>query len=371
MKLIVAILIAAAVFWLIRLMYRKTWDEGLQVEVAFPDRVLREGDKGTLQEVITNDKFLPLPILQIKFAITRTFRFAKDAGGDVTDQYYRNEYFTLKSYERVTRTYPFTCTRRGLFTMKNMDLICKDLFMSEEMYASIEHKASLLVMPRRVHEREIPSDCLRLLGEIETDLKLQEDPFAFSMIREYQPYDSMHAVNWKVSARMDKLMVNTFRTTVQRELVIILDLNTHAQLQEDLIREELIRIAATLCAYFVGKKIPTGLLSNGCDILSHEPESVRAGADEAHVRTIEMTLGRIDTKQPCPDILPILKERMRLKNHEEILLLTNDRKDTFLDELRALRNGSDKQLYMINAFLKREPQKESCDFAIPWEIIHE
>ncbi|MBP5383848.1 MAG: DUF58 domain-containing protein [Lachnospiraceae bacterium] len=370
MKLIIAILIGAGLFFAIRLTYRKFWEEGLSVAIDFPDRMVREGEESRLLEVITNNKWLPLPILQIKFAITRTFRFAKDGGSDVTDQYYRNEYFALRSFERVSRTYPFTCTKRGLFSMRNMDLICKDLFMSEEMYDSVEHSATLLVLPRRIREQEIPTACLRLLGEVVSRVKLQEDPFAFSTIREYQPYDGMGAVNWKVSARMNELMVNTFRTTLQRDVVIVLDLETHTKQMQERVQEALIRVAATLGACLCAEKIPTAFLTNGCDIITKEPAHVLSGAVKLHALTIETALARIDLKLPMPDITGILSDRMRENEHEEIVLISNNRRDDFTDRIRMIRENHGR-LNLITAFLKQEAAEDTADFAYPWEIIDE
>ncbi len=368
MKLIVAILISVLLYSAVRMLYRKHWEDGLKVEIDFPDRIVREGDQSRLLEVITNDKWLPLPVLQIKFAITRTFRFAGSVESDVTDQYYRNEYFALRSFERVSRTYPFVCAKRGLFGMKNMDLICKDLFLSDEMYHAKEHAATLLVLPGRVPLHQIPTDNLKLLGEIETNLKLQEDPFAFAMIREYQPYDSMHSLNWKVSARMDRLMVNTFHTTLQRELVIVLNLNTHAGHYEERIREDLIRIAATLCAYFVDRKIPVALLSNGCDSVSKEYVKVAAGADQTHVLTLESALARIDTNLEMPDILTLLRKRMDEKRSEEFLIISNDHKDPFLDAVERLRTEEKQPVHLIVPYLKREGRPEEKTKLTVWEI---
>ena len=366
MKLIVAILISVILFWVVREVYRRNWQEGLNVEIDFPDGTVREGEQSILQEVITNDKWLPLPILQVKFAITKTFLFAGSSENDVTDQYYRNEYFALRSYERISRTYPFVCQKRGLFGMKNMDLVCKDLFMSEELYDAREHAATLLVLPRRVPLRDIPLDCLHFLGEIESNLKLQEDPFAFAMIREYQPYDPMRSLNWKVSARMDKLMVNTFHTTLQKELVIFLNLTAHATLYEDRIREDLIRIAATLCAYFIEKKIPVALMTNGCDIVTKEPVKIAAGADKAHVRTLESALARIDTKQPMTDILGLMDKRAKCKRREEFLLITNERKRSLLESVAALQ---DVPCHLIIPYLKREGMPEVDGMVTTWEIF--
>ena len=40
-----------------------------------------------------------------------------------------------------------------------------------------------------------------LLGDIEKNLHINEDPFTFAGIRDYQPFDSMHSIKWKTTAR--------------------------------------------------------------------------------------------------------------------------------------------------------------------------
>ena len=252
--------------------------------------------------------------------------------------------------------------------MKNMDILCRDLFLSEDMYDSKEHAATLLVLPRRVPLQQIPLDSLKLLGEIEANLKLLEDPFAFATIREYQPYDSMHALNWKVSARMDKLMVNTYHTTLQKELVIFVNLNAHAALYEEKIREDLIRIAAMLCAFFVEKKIPVALVTNGCDIVTKEPVKVASGADRSHIRTLESALARIDTTLPMPDITDLIREREQLKHREEYLLISNDRRQTFLDAVDEMRASSHLTWHLLLAYLRRDGRPDVGGRVTMWEI---
>lgn len=355
MKLLIAILIAACIYSIVRVIYYRHWEDGLEIVVDFADEVVREGDTSTLKCTITNGKWLPLPVLIVKFAITRTFIFKNMSGSAVTDQYYRNEYFTMKPYERLIRSYPFVCSKRGLFGMRDMDVICKDLFLSSEMYAGREHEARLAVLPKRIASINIPDEIHKLMGEIESNLRFQEDPFAFSMIREYQPYDSMHSVNWKSSARMDKLMVNTFNTTLQREVVIIMNLTSNSAIRIEPLQEKIIRIAATLSANLISKKIPVAVVSNGRDCESNISLNVGAGADLRHIHTIELALARIDLNKEMDGITGILDScgivdpKTGTGNHDNIhnnirnnakeyILISNERKDWLSQRVENARN---------------------------------
>lgn len=364
MKLIIAILIGALLFFLQRYFYQKLWQEDLDVDISFPAHTVYEGEQSHLIETIVNRKWLPLPVLQVKFAITRTFLFAGHENSTVTDQYYRTEYFSLKPYEKITRDYTFVCSRRGLFGMRDMDVICMDLMLSSEMIATLKHKALITVLPRRIPVSDIPFNVQKLMGEVELNLKIQEDPFAFATIREYQPYDMMHSVNWKMSARMDKLMVNTYHTTLQKELVILLNLTCNSSLHNDAIQEEVFRIGVSLAEYYISKRIPVALCCNGRDSVSEKTVDIMQGADKAHLRTIEVALARVDLNKKVYDFAELMKEKVNDPENAEYLVVSNCRKKELLDVYSDLKDRY-KNMTLIVPTLRMEEEPE---IGIRWEI---
>ena len=146
MKLLIALAAGAALYFAQLLLYRRFWDRDLNISVDFAQSVVREGDGNELVEIISNDKRLPLPVLQVKFAITRRFLFQEQENSKVTDQYYRNDYYSLMPYQKITRRYGFICSKRGCYTMNGMDVVCKDLFLSGMMLRTYEHEASVCVL---------------------------------------------------------------------------------------------------------------------------------------------------------------------------------------------------------------------------------
>ena len=92
---IIWIILGALLLWEIQsVWYAKHWDEELFVSLAFSRKSTVRGESCELLETIENRKLLPLPVLKVKFQVSRQLAF-EDAGTEssVTDQYYRNDVF--------------------------------------------------------------------------------------------------------------------------------------------------------------------------------------------------------------------------------------------------------------------------------------
>ena len=128
MRLLIALAVGTGLYFAQLFLYRYLWDKGLNVSLDFEKDLVREGETNRLVETVSNDKLLPLPVIQVKFSLTRTFVFKTIDNSAVTDRYYRNDFFSLLPYRKITRTYPFECSKRGFYLLEGMDVICKDLF---------------------------------------------------------------------------------------------------------------------------------------------------------------------------------------------------------------------------------------------------
>ena len=121
--LLVFAMCAGALYLLQLLLYRKFWSKGLTVEIRFAQEEAVAGQEAVLTEVITNRKWLPIPILHIKFQINRNLRFLSMNNAQVSDLIYKNDMFSLLFYQRITRTLPFRCERRGYYTIRQADAV--------------------------------------------------------------------------------------------------------------------------------------------------------------------------------------------------------------------------------------------------------
>ena len=74
-QLIGIIILILAFIWLQLKIYEHFWDENLEVELKFGATDMFAGDTGYLREVITNDKWLPIPLFHVKFQTSRNLFF--------------------------------------------------------------------------------------------------------------------------------------------------------------------------------------------------------------------------------------------------------------------------------------------------------
>ena len=188
--------------------YEKLWQRSLYVSVSFGNEPIFEGDQGELKEIIENKKRLPLSVLKVKFKTDRHLIFGNEKGSRTTDQYYRNDIFRIGGGERVTRTLKFQGGRRGYYTIDEVSLVASDLFFLSQLTADKKVKTELYVYPRPYDAARLRRSLIQMNGEMLSRRHLQEDPFEYRGIREYQPYDDMRSINWKATAKTGDFKVN-------------------------------------------------------------------------------------------------------------------------------------------------------------------
>lgn len=384
MRLIIAFVLIGIIIFLQNRIYKMFWNRNLDVKISFDRDILYENETNVLHEVITNRKYLPLPTLQVKFSITRTFIFERQDNSSVTDNYYRNEFFTVMPMQKITRKYPFVCSHRGLFYMNNMDIIGRSFFMSDKMFDTRKHEASVCVLPGLIPHQEIPTKVNNLMGDIEKNMHINEDPFTFAGIRDYQPYDSMHSINWKVTARVGGLQVNTYNTTFSKKVVLLLNMDVNSMLNNHDVNEWAIRIASHLGRYFIQKHIPTALYTNGVDIMSDEKlenagnrttrnrspkeakcPAIDAGADMSHIRTMEVALARLNTLAVPASFIKLMKERVvASRDPVEYIIISNYRKEDIVSEYEALKAAGHSVHFIIPEMeaVGIEPEFDNADY---------
>lgn len=295
MNIILMLIGVVLVYFVIIIIYHKNWDKGLLIDVRFDSNHAVSGDTINLVEVISNAKMLPLPYLHTKFEIDRNFVFKEDdSNSQVTDKTYRNDVFSLIFNQRVTRKIPVVCSRRGLYTISNVETVFSGVFMNEIMVLKTPMKSSIIVYPLAASSDRLSVYHNRLQKEAERRKYLIEDRFVFAGIRDYQTYDSMRDINWKASARTSHLMVNHFNETVSKNVCILLNVEPDGMLRYDEVSEAAISIASGLAQMLLASGANVSVFSNGCDIETKKPLFLEQGCGLLHLRQINTALARLD-----------------------------------------------------------------------------
>lgn len=308
MSILMIGLAAFGLFLLQLEIYKRLWAKKLGVSLSFQTEAIFEGEESCLVEVIENRKRLPLPMLKVKFQAARELHFADSKSAKVTDQYYRNDVFHIRGKERIIRSLTFTGGRRGYYGIHGIDIVGADMFMSHEMIERISCRTEIAVYPTPWASEQFNGFLQQINGEVLAKRYILEDPFEYKGIREYQPYDSMHRVNWKATARTGELKVNEKNHTSLQEIRIFLNPEDKGIIKQENLVEAAISIATGLAAFFLRQGIRTALYSNGRDILTGEQTIVRAGAGRNQMEAINRVLARLDTQKDTAPFEETMKD---------------------------------------------------------------
>lgn len=374
MKLIIAFVCVFILFKLQAILYRTTWKKGFHAGISFRSNTCQEGEKNVLIEVVTNNKLLPLPMVHVKFNTPRSFLFDDAENSSVTDYYYRDDVFTILSRQTIKRELTFTCSCRGCYYMQDLSVITSDLLMREVLSAKISNNQVIHVYPKKLSMRPFEIPFRTIMGEFATQKNVAEDPFEFRGIREYQPYDAMRSINWKSSAKLGSLQVNTFFTTASQEVVLFLNLDSEVYSKSRRLQETAIRIASTLACNFISQGISVALETNGHDLFTRERICKKSGSGADHMEMIDHSLSRIDLSLPYTDYTDMVMKYFSLENaslssgrNAFYLFISTYRHENLISYYLSLKSAGLSCYYIVPEY-KMIPVELTAPDMIKWEV---
>ncbi len=261
--LLVAALIPLACYGIMTRHYEKHWMEDFEVNVAFSEEEAGVGDSLYLYETAVNKKKMKLPTICVKFAASRFLLFEDETQGTVSDYFYRNDVMNIGGFQKVRRKLRFTCKKRGLYSVRDGELVSYDMLYSRSFVHHLEFDAKLLVYPALVSVEPFIPFFQSGNGCMKTDTPLFEDPFSYVGVREYTPQDSMRKIHWKASARMGEWQVKTTEYTAASPVIILLNLESPGVFTLVDVMESSICLAHSLVYYLCSRGVPTGLVVSG------------------------------------------------------------------------------------------------------------
>lgn len=370
MQLIVAIVIAIFIFVWQQKLYNRMWDERLRIDISFKDSYINVGDNSSLIEVINNDKYLPLPVLHVKFSTAKSFEFDNNDNATITDCYHRNDAFSVMANQKLTRKFTFKATKRGTFFIQGATVTAKDFFMTKTFANTLECNNVLYVFPRKIDTPEFDAYLNTVMGEIEAKKGLLEDPYTFRGIREYDVRDNMSKINWKASARSGELMVNQYGYSWEPKIKIVLNLDTNMMVSSEYITELSIELASSIAAEFLDNGISVGLASNGLDMNKQLLGELSAGTTMEHMVTIDKYLAAIGGNTELDGFMELIDKLVASYDREStyIIISAYHREDLLL-KLDYLK-GSGMDFHMVVPYLDFQGIDNPREYMYQWEVEH-
>lgn len=341
LTLLILVLLLALVFVVQKFIFRKLWNRNLSVHIEFDRDYVFCGEDANLIETIVNNKYLPLPVLEVGFDMSRALAFRDEENSTVSDMTYRRDIFTASVKQRITRTLPFRARKRGYYRIVSTTVTSHDFLMQDKLVTHLPQTTSFFVLPARVPVEQIRIPYSKIMGMLVSRRRVYDDPFEFAGIRDYRRTDPMKHINWKASARNGSLLVNLHESTLSQQVVLLLDCEGAGTAVTDTLNETSISIAAALAARMLQDGISVTILSNGNDILTGKPLNTGELTGRNTALYMRRQLARLVCKNnltPMTDLLRAERERSGKENNLYVLI-SKEQKLHLLPALEALAGG--------------------------------
>jgi uncharacterized protein (DUF58 family) len=199
--------------------------------------------------------------------------------------------FELKQGEELTLSYAFKCHKRGRYVLGPIFIRLSDTFHFHSEIHELKIFSTFSVVPSLIKLRHLPIYRQRLLPETGSvpSLIYKGRDFDFQGVRDYQAGDEVRAINWRVTAKFNKLATNEFAFDQAARIFVIFDHTTSSKR----LLEESVTAALSISEYLISNRNKIGFLALGNFV-----EEISASIGKRQLLRINEYL--IDTKEAYP-----------------------------------------------------------------------
>jgi uncharacterized protein (DUF58 family) len=305
----------------------------LEIRRRFTDHAFC-GDMVTVDLMIHNTSWLPIPWLEIRESLTTELRSPP----------FHHEVISLGSQETHRASYVLGCSKRGYYpigplTAQAGDLL--DITAPSKRQVETEH---MIVYPRIISLHELGLPTHSPLVALPAKTPLFEDPSRIMGVRDYQRGDRPRRIHWTATARTGRLLVKRFQPAIARETLICLDLNREAygQRQRYIATELAIVVAASIANHIaVHEKLPVGLDTEAFDPLANTQSHFHLPPrkERAHLMNLLEILARVQTTSETSFVRALRHETVNLSWGATVLAITGHESQELFDTLVHLKRG--------------------------------
>ena len=223
------------------------------------------GEEVEVKLALTNTSRLSVPWVEIHESVPPELRLKSPV----------HQVANLRGRQSVSFSYRVKGLQRGYYRLGPLQLTSGDLFGLAKPQAGVLRSDFLTIYPRIIPLTQLGLPSRLPFGTIASRQRLFEDPARPMGAREFRSGDSLRQMNWKASARNQKMLVRTFEPAISLETAILLDMNAAAYERRnryDSIEWGIVT-SASLATHLVNQRQAVGLYTNGIDPLRLQEEA--------------------------------------------------------------------------------------------------
>ncbi|MFW9854057.1 MAG: DUF58 domain-containing protein [Candidatus Thorarchaeota archaeon] len=209
----------------------------------------------------------------------------------------------LDQGEEVVLTYSIRCHERGRHLLGPVDLKASDIFHFHTEIKEIPVYSTISVVPSLIKTKRIPlyRQLLPNSGHIPSIIFKGRD-FDFQGVRNYQPNDEMRTINWRVTAKYQRLATNEYALDQSASIYICLD---HT-ISSTRVIEEGVKAALSSSEYLISLRNKIGFIGIG-EFIEEIPPAI------GKRQLLQISEYLIDVSPSYPQVEAIFQQRLNKK----------------------------------------------------------
>jgi len=210
-----------------------------------------KGEEVNYSFCINNEDFFLYPYIRVNFYSNDTV-FAKQ---------FQSKTFSLLPRSKKTFNFKLTCKYRGEYLLGIRSIEFEDYLGIFKLTHKPVSAKPIVVLPRLIKLDKLHLN-INCISESESLLSNQyESTMAVSDIRKYAFGDSLRKIHWKLSSKMNELLVKNYEGATTTNCAIILDFkkNNYTVEQNTIIEDKLIESSIAVIYYCLSNYIPINL----------------------------------------------------------------------------------------------------------------
>lgn len=210
----------------------------VQISVKEKAKVVDRKQEGTLLISVTNQSILPVPKAVLELEVKNSF-----------EQAYTPYSIPVTLVGKQGKDIPLIIKSEhvGVLTVRMKQLVMWDylqlFFLRKKINAVVKVTATPILSSDILAGEDVTKG---LEDTNETLMQKGEDASEIFEIREYQNGDKLHKIHWKLTSKLDQIMVKEFSEEKCKKVTILLDLSSHGSSNPLRVMDTLFDVALTL-----------------------------------------------------------------------------------------------------------------------------
>ena len=364
-------------FFLIEILfYKYTLMKGLKYTLSFSKTEAFEGEDMFVDEEIYNKKPVPIPWVKADIHSSKWLEFAGASSSIVDERRFVTSGFMLRSYQKTKRRWYMKCTKRGVFDIENATITCGDILGLISESKAVPINTRLIVYPGMIEIDELFFSTRDILGDAIVKRFIMDDPFIVKGIREYIPGDAINRLNWKASAKTNKLMVNENDFTTKVGITVLMNVQSDIDEFKGVMNKDVIELAVKVSATALNRGfnqgIPIRFGSNACTVDDDKNMILtESGSGQEHMKHMLFKLAQLKLRNIRDFDIYLSQLENKISNTQVYIITSFITEDIIAEATRISMLDNTVKILVLNTKYQDAPESKDVEIFYmnrkPWK----